>query len=59
MQVVREIADKFEIAGELLTFFWDQKMWWMIPLVGVLLFFGLLIVVGSATGVGPFIYTLF
>ena len=59
MQMVREIADKFGIAGELLTFFWDQKMWWMIPLVGVLLFFGLLIVVGSATGVGPFIYTLF
>ncbi len=59
MQMVREIADKFGIAGELMSFLWHQKMWWMIPLVAVLLFFGLLIVVGSATGVGPFIYTLF
>ncbi len=59
MQVVREIGDKFSIAGELLSFLWQRKMWWMIPFVAVLLFFGLIIVVGSATGVGPFIYTLF
>ena len=59
MRIAKEIGDKFGIAGELLTFFWRQKMWWMIPLVAVLLFFGLLIMVGSTTGVGPFIYTLF
>ena len=59
MSLIRETADKVGIAKELLTFFWDQKMWWMIPLVGVLLVLGLLITVGSATGVGPFIYTLF
>ncbi len=59
MGVVREIGDKFGIAGELLSFLWKRKMWWMIPFVSVLLFFGLIIVVGSATGVGPFIYTLF
>jgi len=55
----RSIAMKFSIAGELLTFLWRLKMWWMIPLVSVLLFFGLVIVVGTSTGVGPFIYTLF
>ena len=55
----RSIAMKFSIAGELLTFLWRLKMWWMIPLVIVLLFFGLVIVVGTSTGVGPFIYTLF
>ncbi len=59
MQVIREIGGKFGIAGELLGFAWHRKMWWMIPLLAVLLFFGLVIVVGSATGVGPFIYTLF
>ena len=59
MGVIREIGDKFGIAGELLFFLWKRKMWWMIPFVTVLLFFGLIIVVGSATGVGPFIYTLF
>ena len=59
MQALREMGDKFGIAGELLAFLWYRKMWWMIPIVMVLLFFGLLIVVGSSTGVGPFIYTLF
>ena len=59
MSVLREIGDKFGIAGELLGFLWRRKMWWAIPMVAVMLFFGLIIVVGSATGVGPFIYTLF
>ena len=59
MQVLREVGDKFGIAGELLAFLWVRKMWWIMPLVVVLLFFGLIIVVGSATGVAPFIYTLF
>ncbi|MCH8109818.1 MAG: hypothetical protein IIB15_06785 [Chloroflexi bacterium] len=59
MPMLREIGDKFGIAGELLAFLWVRKIWWMFPLVIVLLFFGLIIVVGSATGVAPFIYTLF
>ncbi len=59
MRVVKEIGEKFGIAGELLTFMWRQKMWWLMPMVAILLFFGLLIVVGTSTGVGPFIYTLF
>ena len=53
------ITGKLAIAGELLGFIWRMKLWWMFPLVSVLLVFGILIVVGSSTGVGPFIYTLF
>ena len=59
MQAIREIGEKFGIAGELSAFLWQRKMWWMIPMVALLLFFGLIIVVGTATGVGPFIDTLF
>jgi hypothetical protein len=59
MRIIRETVDKFGIAGELLAFLWERKLWWMIPLVVVLLFFGIVIVVGSATGAGPFIYTIF
>ena len=57
--MLRSIGMKFSIAWELLTFLWKLKMWWMIPMVSVLLVFGLLIVIGTSTGVGPFIYTLF
>ena len=47
------------IGAELLAFLWHRKMWWIIPLVMVLLFTGILIGFGSASGVGPFMYTLF
>ena len=59
MQVFHDMREKLGIAGELLNFFWKAKKWWMIPLVFVLVFLGLLIVFASASGVGPFIYTLF
>ena len=59
MRILRETRDKLGIGGELLSFLWQRKLWWMIPLVTILLFFGMIIVVGSATGVGPFIYTIF
>jgi hypothetical protein len=45
--------------GELFRFLWGRKLWWLIPMLAVLLVFGVLIVLGSVAGVGPFIYTIF
>jgi hypothetical protein len=45
--------------GELFRFMWGRSLWWLIPMVAVLLVFGVLIALGSVAGVGPFIYTLF
>lgn len=59
MQLLRDMTGRLGIAGELMVFLWRRKMWWLIPMVVVLVLFGLLIVFGSASGVGPFIYTLF
>jgi len=56
---MRDMALRLGIAAELVSFLWHRKMWWMIPMVLVLLLIGLLIGFGSASGVGPFIYTLF
>ena len=47
------------VAGEVLQFLWARKLWWMIPMVTVLLLFGLLLIFASSSGVAPFIYTLF
>ena len=47
------------VAGEVLTFLWRRKRWWLIPMVAALLLFGLLLIFASASGVAPFIYTLF
>lgn len=59
MQLLRDMGARLGIAGELLAFLWQRKVWWMIPMVIVLLAIGLLIVFGTSSGVGPFIYTLF
>jgi len=59
MQLLREMGGRLGIAGELLGFLWHRKMWWLMPVVIFLLLIGLLIGFGSASGVGPFIYTLF
>lgn len=44
---------------ELFRFLWARRLWWLTPMILVLLLFVALIVLGSAAGVGPFIYTLF
>jgi len=59
MPLIRDMSAKIRIAGDLLGFLWNRKMWWMIPVVSVLLLFGLLIAFGTASGIGPFVYTLF
>ncbi len=44
--------------GEIWGFMKQNKKWWLLPLVLVLLLFGLLIML-SGGGLAPFIYTLF
>ena len=50
--------NKLGVAGELFAFLWAQKLWWMIPLVMMLLLLAALIAFASATSLGPFIYPL-
>lgn len=47
------------VLGEVIQFLWVRKLWWLIPMVTVLLLFGLLLIFASSSGVAPFIYTLF
>ena len=55
----RRVIAKLGIMGELLQFFWERKLWWLMPMVVTLLLLGLLIVFTQGTAVAPFIYTLF
>jgi len=36
-----------------------RKKYWLVPLIVILLFFGILIVLSSGSAIAPFIYTLF
>lgn len=47
------------VVGEVLTLLVRRKRWWLIPMVTVLLVFGLLLIFAASSGVAPFIYTLF
>ena len=57
--VVRGFLADAGVVGEIFTYLWQNKLWWLIPMVLVLLMFGVLLVFASATGIGPFIYSLF
>jgi hypothetical protein len=60
-------ADEFEaeagksqvgVVAEFWAFLRDNRKWWLVPMLVVLLLLGLLVVLG-ATPLAPFIYTMF
>tara|TARA_B100001057_G_C22474732_1_gene804067 strand:- start:537 stop:737 length:201 start_codon:yes stop_codon:yes gene_type:complete len=44
---------------EFLEFIKERKKYWLIPIIVVLAFFGVIIVLSQGSVVAPFIYTLF
>ena len=59
MKLLRVGAQRFQIAGQLIAFLWGNKRWWMVPMVIVLLAFGIFLGFAQSFAVAPFIYTLF
>lgn len=59
MGIVQVAGRRFGIAGELLSFFWKNKRWWVLPMVFVLLLMGVLLALAQSSAIAPFIYTLF
>ena len=43
-KALQRTAGRFGIVGELFGFLWEQKLWWMIPMMTVFVIFGLLLV---------------
>jgi hypothetical protein len=58
-KAIRGAARRMGIIGELLQFMWERKLWWMMPMVFVLLLLGILLIFAQSSAVAPFIYTLF
>jgi hypothetical protein len=48
-----------EFLKDLWGFLRVRKKYWMLPLIIILLLFGVLIVLTTGTAIAPFIYTLF
>ena len=58
--MLKSLKGRLKIVGELFKFLWENKIWWMSPIIIVLLLVGILIIftVNNPAAV-PFIYTLF
>ena len=59
MGFFRSFLSRFSVLRELMVFLWKRKLWWMIPMVIILVIFGLLLIFSQSSVVAPFIYTIF
>ncbi len=48
-----------EFIKEFWEFLRERKKYWLLPIIIVLAFFGILIVLSQGSAVAPFIYTIF
>ena len=47
------------ILGEFLGFLWNNKKWWLIPLVAILAISGILMFIPGISAFAPFLYPFF
>ena len=53
-----ELPEQLSIFGEFMFYLRENKKWWLIPIIVVMLLLGALVFLGSSPA-SPFIYTLF
>lgn len=59
ISIIPRVFDRVGIARELLAFFWARKVWWMIPVIIMILVLAILLTFAQGAAVVPFVYTLF
>lgn len=56
---MKSFIERFKTLNELLSFFWQQKLWWLIPMILIMLILGLLMIFVGSTPLATLIYPLF
>ena len=56
---LKDLYFKSSILAELARFLWENKLWWGIPIVAIILLIMILVIFAQGTGLAPFIYPLF
>ena len=56
---LKGMGRRTRVIQELFQFLWKEKLWWLIPMVVLLVLFGVLLIFAQSTPLAPFIYTLF
>ena len=59
IKIIKRILSRFETVRNLMAFMWENKMWWMIPLIAVIVLFSIFVVFTQMSPLAPFIYVLF
>jgi hypothetical protein len=59
MNPFKRFLSKMGVFRELLGFLWKRKLWWLAPMVILLVLFGLLLDFTQSSAIAPFIYSLF
>lgn len=52
-----DVSSRVGVVGELLNFLWAVKLWWLIPMIVMLLAFAIIFIMGASSPLAPFIYT--
>ena len=58
MKIIRQFRSHSAIVGDVFSFLWQQKLWWLIPLAVLILLMGVLFAVAQVSSVAPFMYPL-
>ncbi|HRE48705.1 MAG TPA: DUF5989 family protein [Aggregatilineales bacterium] len=53
-----DAKSRLGVIGELFGFLWKVRLWWLIPMIVLLLVFFVVFVILPASPLAPFIYTL-
>lgn len=55
---LEDFFGRMGVLGELFSYLWKQKLYWIIPMVVVLAVFAVIIILGSNPVTAPFLYSL-
>ncbi len=58
-RILQSVVSRAGTLKELFDFLWENRLWWIIPFVVVLVLFGILVVFAQTSPVAPFMYALF
>jgi hypothetical protein len=59
MGIFRTTGQRFSTAGQLFSFFWSNKRWWLTPILITLAVFAVLLILAQSSAIAPFIYSFF
>jgi Family of unknown function (DUF5989) len=52
------VGQRASTIGELFAFIWERKLWWMIPIIAILVLLSIIIALAHTSAAAPWMYPL-